>query len=440
MAVRASRDGLMLVALVALVVGVGFALAYRFASPAPPRMLRMAAGPEGGAYALFADRYREELALYEIEVDVRHTAGTLENLELVRSGQADLALAQSGVRDSESEGGLSSLGSVFYEPLWIFMRSGEGVQQLSSLRGLRVDVGPEGSGTRALAAKLLEWNGLGAHAAHWLAQDGDPASVVAGLRSGDAADAVFAVGSVESPLVRALLLGEGIALVGIGRAEAYARLDRSLSRLVLPEGVVDLARNIPPADTPLVSSVAALVVGESFHPALADIVLQAAASVHGAGDLFAEPGQFPSPHRADFPLSADARRHYEQGPPLLQRYLPFWAATQIDRLKVMLIPLLALLFPLIRAFPPVYRWRVRSRIYRWYKELREIDPGSERALAAADLGARLDAVERIERELTKVPTPASYGEELYALRLHVDFVRRRLLAAGAPGPASAADP
>jgi hypothetical protein len=200
---------------------------------------------------------------------------------------------------------------------------------------------------------------------------------------------------------------------------------------VLPEGVMDLSRNIPPRDTVLVSSVGELVAGPDFHPALVDVLLQAAAAVHSRGDVFSPPGHFPSPRNVDLPLHPDAARYFKYGPPFLQRYLPFWAASQIDRLKVMLIPLIALLIPLIRVFPPTYRWRVRSRIYRWYKELRAVDPGPNSDLGAEDLAARLAEVERIEREVARVPTPTSYAHDLYALLLHVDFVHARLVEAKA---------
>jgi hypothetical protein len=218
-----------------------------------------------------------------------------------------------------------------------------------------------------------------------------------GLSSSAAAEALrtrqlavaFLVAAPESPIVRELLAEPAVELLSLERADAYARRFRYLSQLTLPRGVIDLAADVPPDDVSLVSPAATLVVGESFHPALVDLMLQAAARIHGGAELFSQSGDFPTPRFSDLPLSKEAKRYYEIGPPFLQRFLPFWLATLVDRLKVMLIPLVALLIPLFRLFPPVYRWRVRSRIYRW---------------------------------------PASYAQELYDLRIHIEFVRTRLRA------------
>lgn len=194
--------------------------------------------------------------------------------------------------------------------------------------------------------------------------------------------------------------------------------------------MIDYARNIPDREIELIAPTANLVIREDLHPALVDLLVQSAASIHGGGGVFEEPGAFPTPDFIDLPLNAEARRFYEYGPPFLQRYLPFWLATLVDRLKVMLIPLVALLIPIFRLFPPVYRWRVRSRIYRWYTELRDLEgpqhaPG-EHPHAALDQAIR--AAQRIENEVAEIEAPASYAQELYDLRLHLEFVQRQLEA------------
>jgi TRAP transporter TAXI family solute receptor len=417
-----------ILALTTTVVVVGFAVAYRWVQPAPPRTVVLAAGEEGGAYALFASRYREFLSRYDITLDVRYSAGSVENLALLREGEADLALVQGGIADPEASSGLLSLGGMFYEPLWVFVRAGVEAETLSDLAGRRLGVGAEGSGTRALVARLLEANGVTRDSAQWVPAVREEA--MAALRAGEL-DALFLVASPRSPAVRSLLGTRGVRLAGMDRAEAYTRLWRSLSRVVLPEGSVDLAGNTPMADTVLVSSVAGLVARDDFHPALVDLFLQGAKEIHGTGGLLEEPGEFPSPRHAELPLSPEADRFYRYGPSLLQRYLPFWAATQIDRLKVMLIPLIALLIPLARVLPPTYRWRVRSRVYRWYGQLRELDPGSG-ALDAAERERRLIDIDRIEQEVTGVSTPLSYAAELYHLRLHISLVRQKLQSATPP--------
>ncbi|HEY5701461.1 MAG TPA: C4-dicarboxylate ABC transporter substrate-binding protein, partial [Gammaproteobacteria bacterium] len=162
------------------------------------------------------------------------------------------------------------------------------------------------------------------------------------------------------------------------------------------------------------------------HPALVDLLLQAAAEVHGEGGLFEHRNQFPSPEYVEFPLSPEAKRFYKSGPPFLQRYLPFWAATLVDRMLVMLLPLLALAIPLVRIMPPVFRWRIRSRIYRWYRELLEMDPALCEAADIDELKKYLARLDRLEAEVSRVEVPLSYADQLYHLRLHMELVREKL--------------
>ena len=420
---KKNQEFIKLAVLGVLVVAIGFAIAAQFVSPAPPHTISLATGQPGGAYSLFAEEYREQLAKNEIEIEVVYTDGSVENLELLSEGRVDLAIIQSGVANLSHQEDLYSLGSIFLEPLWVFLPRDSTVTLLSELSGQQLEVGPEGSGTRALAKEILAFNEVREGDAIWL---GSNSADAAGALNQGRADAVFLAGSVDSPVIRSLLARTDVRLLDIKRAEAYTRLDRSFSRVILPQGVVDLRHDIPPEDKNLVSTAAELVVGPEFHPALVDLLLQAATHVHGPGDLFSEPGTFPSPRWVDLPLDPDAQRYFEYGPPFLQRYMPFWAATQVDRLKVMLIPLLALLIPLARVFPPTYRWRVRSRIYRWYRELRLAETSKTGSPDQDDTHARLAEVNRIESEVAKVETPTSYAEELYALRTHIEFVRQKL--------------
>ncbi|MCH2185847.1 TAXI family TRAP transporter solute-binding subunit [Myxococcota bacterium] len=423
---QGNRDWLKLVGLAVLLVGSGFWFASRFVSPAPPHQITLATGQAGGAYSLFAHQYQAALAKFEIDLEILYTQGSVENLAMLESGRADVAMVQSGVVLDAQREALRGLGSIFLEPLWVFLPAESTVHFLTDLAGQRIQVGPAGSGTRTLTVEILALNDIGADQATFLSDPSDEAAQ--SLRRGEA-DAVFLVGSVDSPVVRTLIEREDVRLLDMTRAEAYTRLDRSLSKVNLPEGAISLSRNFPAKSKTLLSTAAELVVGPSFHPALVDLLLQTSAQIHGGGDLFAEPGEFPTPRWVDVPLDSDAERYFEYGPPLLQRYLPFWAATQIDRLKVMLIPLIALLLPLVRIFPPTYRWRVRSRIYRWYKELRLAEPGGVESLTREDLLSCLKEVERIDTEVTKVHTPTSYARELYSLRLHIDFVRGEIEAA-----------
>ena len=208
--------------------------------------------------------------------------------------------------------------------------------------------------------------------------------------------------------------------------DANTRLHHSLSLITLPEGTIDLQENIPPRDTMLLAATANLVVRDDFHPALVDLLLPATEEVHGDGSLFDQPGYFPNDRNLEFPLNDDARRYFKHGPPLLQRYLPFWTANLLDRMKIMLIPLLTLLIPLFKIMPPTYRWQTRKKVYRWYRELKSLDVEHPEQLTADALQTSIRMLDEIEEDVRKVTIPLSYSDELYNLRLHIDLVRSKL--------------
>ncbi len=292
------------------------------------------------------------------------------------------------------------------------------------MRGLRLAVGPARSGTHKLALALLEANGItGANAK--LSALGDLAAVAA-LKSGRV-DAVFIVGATQSAAVWLLLYAEGIRLMSISQADAYTRLFPYLEKLTLPAGAVDLARDIPAHNVTLVSPMATLLVRADTHPALIDLLLQAATEVHGGPGIFQRPGEFPNAAEVDFPLSPEAQRYYKSGTPLLQRYLPFWAATLIDRMVVMLVPLLALLIPVLKFAPQLYGWRVRSRIYRRYGELKFLEAEVEREPGARSRDEWLERLDAIEAGVNRMPTPLAFSDMFYTLRGHVGLVRETIL-------------
>ena len=367
----------------ALLAIAAFVAAYQFIKPAPPEHLVIAAGPASGAYHAHAQAYRDLLAESGIRVDILETAGTVENLAHLRNGAADVGFVQGGVAlKADRDAGLTALGSLYYEPLWIFHRKGVVIDRLPQVRSLRSAIGSRGSGTQALVRRLLVENGLSTDCANLYASGG--AAAVADLLAGRL-DAAFLVASAQAASVRRLFASPAVELASLERVDAYTRRLRYLSALQLPEGTVDLAQNIPPRDTRLLAPAAQLVAGDDLHPALVDLLLQAAERAHSDGGWFEDPGEFPSPQRIDFPLNPDAARYYEHGPPFLQRYLPFWAASLIDRLKIMLVPLVVLLLPLLKVMPPIYTWRMRSRVYRWYRELDAVEScwGRRRAPSSA---------------------------------------------------------
>jgi TRAP transporter TAXI family solute receptor len=421
---KRSREHLKIYLPSLIITILGFVIAYQFVQPAPPREITIATGDEKGAYHAFGLRYRDLLARDGITLKVRNTAGSVENLKLLGAPESgvELAFVQGGVGDPNSSPMLASLASLYFEPLWVFHRSEVRLVRLTDLRGKRIAVGPEGSGTRAIAMQLLADNALDDREAALLSLGGEKAVEL--LVQGGV-EAAFFVASARSTLVQGLLGRTDVSVMSFENAEAYRRIHRFLSRVTLPQGVINFKANIPPRDVELLAPAATLVARDDLHPALIELVLQAAAEVHGKGDLFEEPSEFPSQKYLDFPIHKEALRHFKAGPPFLQRYLPFWAASLIDRLKVMLLPLITLLIPLLKIVPPTYRWRVRSRITHWYKELQEVDAAAGQA-ESAELDKCMVELDRIDQDVRRVIVPISYAAELYALQLHIAHVRKRI--------------
>ncbi len=414
------------------------AAAYYFLKPTPPKRVVLATGSEQGAYAEFGKRYAEELKRYGIEVVLRPSVGSRENLRMLRDakGDVDIAFVQGGSsetpRTQEQEATqvpVVSLGSMFYEPVWIFYREEAAkkvkrdgvISDFSQLRGLRVNVGARGSGTpgmmtRLLSANLMERDDI-------KRSNLDLIESVMGLL-GSTLDAVVLVSAPESPLVQMLLQTPGIRLYEFAQAEAYARRYKFLSPVTLPRGVVDLSRNVPARDTVLVASTCSLVAREDLHPALVQLFVQAASRIHGGSGWVAHAGQFPSALQSEFPLARDAERFYRTGPPLLQRYLPFWLANLVDRMWVTLFSIAVILIPLARVVPPLYQFRIRSRIFRWYRVLRQIEDALGRN--DADSAKLLEDLENLDLKVERILVPLAYADELYTLRSHIALVRERL--------------
>ena len=446
------RDLLLVLAPSALLLAAAFGLALSFIKPAPPRSLVMAIAPDEGGARYYARRYQELLAKDGITVELRTTEGSAHNVALLEDpeGTVDVAFVQSGtVGVTPAPGGtrrgaaaqpapapkpedsrVVSLGSVAYVPLWVFYR-GEPLDDVRGLAGKRIAVGPPDSSTRALALTLLKANAVDGGATQLVPHERDAA--IEQLKAGTV-DAVFLLSPAESPAVKRLAAEPGVRLLSFARADAYVRRYPYLSQLVLPRGVFDLARDVPSHDVRLLSPTANLVARDSLHPALAYLLMRAGSEIHGNAGLLDGAGEFPAAREAGFPLSSEAKRYYSAGVPLLQRYLPFWAANLVDRLWVMLVPIIAVLVPLGRMVPALYLWRVRSRVFRWYARLKEIELQLDENPGRQMLEDMLKRLEETERAVNQIPTPLAYQENLYFFREHVDVVRRRLLRrlSGAP--------
>jgi TRAP transporter TAXI family solute receptor len=408
----------------ALVVTLAaLAVAYHFVQPAPPKHIVMAAGPDSGVYYYYARAYRDRFARDGIEVKLLVTHGSRDNIRLLMDGRADVGFVQSGTTGDIDAPDLRSLASLYFEPVWLFARDDLALKRLGDLKGRRVAIDQEGSGTRPVALQLLADNGLQPKDLDAQSLGGDDAARA--LRDGRV-DAAFFVMAAQARAVHDLLTAPDIHLFSIDRPAAYGLQHRFLSRLVLPEGAIDLPADLPPADTVLLASAANLVVREDFHPALAELFLRAAKVFHGEPGLFEEAGEFPSRKYLEFPLSDAARRYFESGPSFLQRYLPFWAANLIDRLKILLLPLVTLVYPIFRIIPPTYDWRMRSRINRWYKELQAMEASVGQPRSRAELARRLAELDRIESSVQRLAMPVAYGNPLYTLRLHIAMLRTEL--------------
>jgi len=415
---------LMTIGTALLVTLIGFVIAWQFVNPAPPHSLTIATGHMDGAYYLYAQRYKELLAQNGVELEIQTTAGSIENLELLQNNSVSLAFVQGGTGVGVDSSRLTSLGSLYYEPLWVFYRGEQTLTRLGELQDKRIAIGGHGSGTYAIASRLLTDNHIDTGAGN-IQQIGGAAAMQSLLQGHT--DAMFLVAAPEAPLVQQLLHSKDVRLMSFARASAYIRTHHFLSAVTLHEGIIDLQADIPPHDTVLLAATANLVTHDDFHPALVSLLLQAATSVQGAGGLFAKPGVFPNSDNLEFALDDEARRFYKHGPPFLQRYLPFWTANLIDRLKIMLVPLLTLLLPLIKIMPPTLRWRARKKIYRWYRELQALDTGTAASQSGETPELLLQRLDELEEEVRKVSVPLSYADELYSLRLHIGLVRNKLL-------------
>jgi TRAP-type uncharacterized transport system substrate-binding protein len=438
------RDLLLILVPLALVLGGAVWLAYRFADPPPPPTFVISAATAGSPYYRYAERYQATFGRNGVKLEVRESGGSVANLKALADPASGVhaGFVQGGLVSSKDAPGLLSVGRVAYEPLWVFYAGGTRLERLAGLKGKRILVGPAGSGTSGLALRLLAANGVTAETATLINRE--LPDYVDLLGKGEA-DAGFLVLAPEARTVQRLLRTPDVHLMSFANADAYIQRFPFLSRLVLREGVVDFAANLPPADTVLLSTTAAVLVREDAHRALVNLLAQALHAAHGqpASDpggeaqLFQRSGEFPLANDPEFAMSEEARRVYRSGAPFLQRYVPFWVATMIDRLVVSLVVLLPILIPLLRFAPQIYNWRVRRRIFYWYGVLKRLEASARTASSQEGRAQRLSELDRIEAAVDNIPVPLGFADRLYELRQHIEVVRRRLAGTAAPSPAAA---
>lgn len=425
----AIAGALILVALIATIAWLG---------PLPPKVVLMSTGTPGSDFDQYGRQYQAILKRSGVELRLLPSGGSVANLARLNDPHSGVAVAfaQGGLTNESSSPGLESLGTVFYQPFWLFVRRGISLSRPEEIRGKRVADGPEGSGTQVLAKKFLSLNGIDESLLQLVPL---PAAAAGEALLRGEIDAAAMVASWDTPIVRRLLASPDINIVGAPRADAYVALDPYLTKLVLPTGVGDLATNRPANDVTLVATEASLIIRKDLHPAIQYLLLEAATEIHAGGGLFRKAGEFPAPVPVDLPISKDARQFYRSGSPFLQRYLPYGIAVFASRLLLLLIPLIGVAYPLLRTAPTLYGWSMRRRIFRLYGELKYVEaqldtPG--RIHAAPELLAQL---ERLEERANRLQLPFAFAPFLYQLRNHIALVRERIREA-ASGSAAPIEP
>ena len=429
----------------ALVVGIGLAISligFGFLNSAAPSSVTSTAGPPGSAFMRYAQQYQKILAEQGVTLKILASQGSSDNLHRLadHKTKVDVGFVLGGESNSEDTRHLTSLGSVSYQPLMIFYR-GSPKARLSEFKGMRLDIGPPGSGSNALAQALLAANGIQAGDGT-VYIDTSAQDTVSALQQ-QRIDAVFAMSeSTPNELMRQLLRTPDVHLFNVTQAAGYARRFAYLHKLQLPQGSLDFGENIPSEDVQLVAPTVEIVARENLHPAISDLLLEAAREVHGKPGLYKDRGEFPTPLENEFRISADATRYYASGKSFLYRTFPFWAASLIARIVAFVVPAALVLIPGIRLVPAIYRWRVTARIYRWYGALQRLEQDAlDPNLDAHRRGELIQRLDQIERTVLKIVVPSAFGDLFYALRSHIGDVRIGLQAAhpAAPGEPVARD-
>jgi TRAP-type uncharacterized transport system substrate-binding protein len=400
-------------------------MALTVGNPFPPRTLIMATGPEGSAYHELGPRYQEVLRRAGIDLRLVRTEGGVENLARLRDpgSGVGVALVESGLTSREESPDLVSLGTVSLEPLWSFFRGALGDEARTKLKGKRISIEPEGSATRVLARRLLALNGVDETSVVLL---GLPPEESAQALLGGQIDGAVMLTSWRSPVVRRLLLAEGVVLESYPRADAYVALFPSLYKVVLPTGVADLARNIPPRDVTLLAVEASLVVHKGLHPALQYLLLEAASEIHGGPEIFHKAGRFPAAEAINLPLSAQAREFYQSGLPFAYRVLPLWLAGLTQRLLILLIPLFVLIFPAVRFLPAIYQYLIERPIYNLYGQLMALEAEVNQASPGPIPPELAAALEDLARRANMLSVPPRYSQRLFILKSHIALIREQV--------------
>jgi hypothetical protein len=419
---RWAATGVVLFTVVVVVLAV-----FWFIHSAPPRTLIITAGPPGSSFVTNAAKYAAILASNGVTLKILTSEGSLENLQRLADPEfdVDIGFVQGGETNNDGKEKLYSLGSVAYQPLLIFYRGETPATLLSEFAGKRLAIGQAGSGVRALALALLATNGIVPGGNTTLLDLGGQDAANA-LQDGKV-DAVFLMGdSASTATMKTLLHAPGVQMFDFVQADAYARRFPFLNKLDLPRGAIDFGKDLPAHDVNLIGPTVQLVARAKLHPALSDLLLEAAKDVNGEPTLLQRRDEFPAPLKQGIAISPDAQRFYKSGKRYLYEHLPFWLASLVNRVLVAFVPMLIILIPGIRVIPKAYKWRIQLKIYRWYRSLLRLERESAGAMTAEKRGEMQKRLEQIENSVNQMRVPASFAGQFYGLREHIGLVREKM--------------
>ncbi len=412
--------------LIGLIIGTAI---FAYINSNAPNTITIISGPTGSIFQRNAEKYQKILAKKGVTLKILPSEGSMDNLRKLSNPKVavDVGFVMGGEVNGANIDDLVSLGSISYQPLMIFYR-GKVKKLLSDFKGLRLDIGQSGSGTHSLALTLLKANGI----------EPNDGTVFVDKVAGDLAralltnhiDAIFVMGdSTSRDIMRELLHTPNIRLFNFSQADGYTRRINYLNKLELPKGSLDFGKDIPAEDTYLIGPTVELIARKNLHPALSDILLEAAQEVHGTPGIFRKRGEFPAPQEHEFRISPDATRYYTSGKSYLYRTFPFEIASLIARVLAVIIPVALLLIPALKAIPAIYRWRMEYRINKWYRALLDLE--REAFTDSGNLKKHAESLHRlahIEKSVSNMGVPAQFGNLLYGLREHIGFVRSILLS------------
>jgi TRAP-type uncharacterized transport system substrate-binding protein len=409
-------------------------LALTYFIPAPPSTVGMAIAFRGGSSEYYGRQYREIFARSNIDLELRETTGVSESIELLQDPKSGIQIAPVVGSVGKHAPELLSLGTIYQSPLWLFYSSYEPFDRLSQFKGKRIAVGPVGSGTRSSAEKILGKGGVSSENAVFLPL---AASAAAEALHDGKVDAMWVIGSPDGSAIRAMLLDPGVRLMSFPNAEAFTIMFPELVRLVLPRGVIDIDRNIPATDVPLVGIATRVLVRSDLHPEIVQLLLQTMVKAHSARGVFQQANEFPNGADTEFPVAPAAIDFYKDGPSFMQRHLPLWLSVHAQRAIAVLVAAIAIGFPLVRLLPVAYNWIARRRLFHWYAKLKALEASFDADPKDMHLAETSAEIERIEHAVSHISIPLTFSDQVYNLRSHIDIVRRKIASRNnAPGIAA----